>query len=148
MGCKALSMIRGVYGLVSEGDPVPNGEESRPNPESPDFGDEDDSTQRTDDGASIYSGDDPDGAIDFIRPFEHLADLPEDIAEAFESFKLAILRHKAGQWEDIALDDVLGWSIDDYRRELSGSAMKRAKLEMFQRNARIAQRNSERKDGG
>ncbi len=48
----------------------------------------------------------------------------------------------------IALDDVLGWSIDDYRRELRGSAMKRAKLEMLQRNARIAQRNAQRKPGG
>lgn len=46
------------------------------------------------------------------------------------------------------LDDVLGWSIDDYRRELRGSAMKRAKLEMLQRNARIAQRNAQRKSGG
>ncbi len=47
-----------------------------------------------------------------------------------------------------ALDDVLGWSIDDYRRELRGSAIKRAKLEMLQRNARIAQRNAQRKSGG
>ncbi len=37
-----------------------------------------------------------------------------------------------------ALDDILSWSIEDYRRELRGSAMKRAKLPMLQRNARIA----------
>ncbi len=40
------------------------------------------------------------------------------------------------------LDDVLSWSIDDYREQLRGSAMKRAKLEMLQRNARIAKSNA------
>ncbi len=40
-----------------------------------------------------------------------------------------------------ALDDILSWSIEDYRRELRGSAIKRAKLEMLQRNAQIAKRN-------
>ncbi len=43
-----------------------------------------------------------------------------------------------------ALADVLSWSIDDYRRELEGSAMKRATLPMLQRNARIALANSRR----
>lgn len=50
-----------------------------------------------------------------------------------------------------ALDEILGWSADDYREQLYGSAMTRAKLDMLQRNARIAlenvaaspQRNSE-----
>ena len=37
---------------------------------------------------------------------------------------------------------VLGWSPDDYRRNLSGSAMKRATLDMLQRNARIVSRNA------
>ena len=37
------------------------------------------------------------------------------------------------------LEDILGWSIDDYRRALRNSPMKRAKLDMLQRNARIAQ---------
>ena len=40
-----------------------------------------------------------------------------------------------------ALDDVLGWSADDYREQLHGSAMTRAKLDMLQRNARIAKEN-------
>lgn len=38
----------------------------------------------------------------------------------------------------LALDEILGWSLDDYRRALKGSAMKRAKLDMLKRNARIA----------
>jgi len=41
-----------------------------------------------------------------------------------------------------ALDDVLGWSVDDYREQLHGSAMIRAKLDMLQRNARIALDNA------
>lgn len=40
-----------------------------------------------------------------------------------------------------ALDEILGWSIDDYRDKLHGSAMTRAKLNMLQRNARIAKEN-------
>jgi epoxyqueuosine reductase len=43
------------------------------------------------------------------------------------------------------LDDVLRWSIDDYRKHLRGSAMKRAKFDMLQRNARLARANAERK---
>ena len=39
------------------------------------------------------------------------------------------------------LDAILGWTAEDYRRQLRGSAMKRATLEMLQRNARIVQRN-------
>ena len=40
------------------------------------------------------------------------------------------------------LDEVLSWSIDDYRANLRGRAGKRAKLEMWQRNARIARANA------
>ena len=39
------------------------------------------------------------------------------------------------------LDSVLGWTVEDYRRRFRGSAMKRATLEMLQRNARIIRRN-------
>jgi hypothetical protein len=49
--------------------------------------------------------------IQFVRPFENLAELPEDLAEAFESFKLAILRHKTDDWRQISRDDVLA-SLD------------------------------------
>jgi epoxyqueuosine reductase len=37
--------------------------------------------------------------------------------------------------------EVLGWSAEDYRRELKGSAMKRVKLPILQRNARIVEKN-------
>jgi hypothetical protein len=41
------------------------------------------------------------------RPFAHLADLPDDLSEAFEAFKLGIVRHKLAGWADVARDDVL-----------------------------------------
>ena len=82
----------------------------------PDFGDESDddgaseasttSANSDEPGASIYSGD-PD-TVPFVRPFENLADLPEDVGEAFESFKLSIIRHKADDWQAFAREDMLG----------------------------------------
>ena len=46
-----------------------------------------------------------------VRPFEKLAELPDDLAEAFESFKLAMLHHKLAGWKEISRDDVLA-SLD------------------------------------
>ncbi|MBI2826232.1 MAG: hypothetical protein HYX69_16245 [Planctomycetia bacterium] len=45
------------------------------------------------------------------RPFENLPELPPDFADAFEAFKLAILRHKLAGWSEVARDDVLS-SLD------------------------------------
>lgn len=42
-----------------------------------------------------------------VRPFAGLPALPDDLAEAFESFKLAILHHKLSGWRDVARDAVL-----------------------------------------
>jgi hypothetical protein len=33
--------------------------------------------------------------------------LPDDVAEAFESFKLAILRHKTQEWQEVSCADIL-----------------------------------------
>ncbi|MFH1109160.1 MAG: tRNA epoxyqueuosine(34) reductase QueG [Planctomycetota bacterium] len=41
-----------------------------------------------------------------------------------------------------ALVEILGWSMDESRAQLRGSAMTRAKLDMLQRNARIASANT------
>ncbi|HEV7222660.1 MAG TPA: hypothetical protein VGN42_08165 [Pirellulales bacterium] len=46
-----------------------------------------------------------------VRPFEHLAELPDDLADAFESYKLAILHHKLAGWKEISRGDVLA-SLD------------------------------------
>lgn len=42
-----------------------------------------------------------------VRPFARLATLPADLQEAFDAFKLAVLRHKLAGWRDISRDDLL-----------------------------------------
>ncbi len=44
------------------------------------------------------------------------------------------------------VDEVLAWQPEDYRRELKGSAMKRVKLPVLQRNAAIMRKNLQRTD--
>ncbi len=86
-----------------------------PHIEGPDFGDDDDksdqgrSRQRED--AVDTGGNSAGEAVAAVRPFENLADLPDDLAEAFEMFKLAILRHKTTGWEEISREDVMA-SLD------------------------------------
>ncbi|MFZ5829843.1 MAG: hypothetical protein ACOY3P_07135 [Planctomycetota bacterium] len=41
------------------------------------------------------------------RPLAALGTLPQDLAEAFEAFKLAILAHKITGWDEISVDEVL-----------------------------------------
>ncbi|MCC6124255.1 MAG: hypothetical protein IT426_04790 [Pirellulales bacterium] len=43
-----------------------------------------------------------------VRPFENLPVLPDDLKEAFELFKLAILSHKISGWSEIGREQVLG----------------------------------------
>jgi len=42
-----------------------------------------------------------------VRPFADLPDLPNDLSEAFDAFKLAILSHRSQGWQDVAAADVL-----------------------------------------
>lgn len=42
-----------------------------------------------------------------VRPFENLPKLPDDLQEAVESLKLAILAHKMTGWEEVSCDDVV-----------------------------------------
>lgn len=76
-----------------------------PIPEGADFGDEDQGQTRS---LADDAGQTDDEAVPLVRPFASLAELPDDLAEAFEAFKLAILRHKADGWRQISLNDVLG----------------------------------------
>lgn len=86
-------------------------------PAGPDFGDEDNPPLAVagDSGANIYS--EEQSTVPFVRPFEALAELPNDFAEAFESFKLAIIRHKTDGWQTISREDVL--STLDALKELA-----------------------------
>jgi hypothetical protein len=80
-----------------------------PQYDGPDFGDDGD-------GSSLPSNSDDaawlDGApsvppVALVKPFENLPDLPDDLADAFDAMKLAILRHKREGWQEIALADVM-----------------------------------------
>src|SRR5262249_50451140 len=55
-------------------------------------------------GRSTDAGD---VAEPIIRPFAQLPTLPDDVADAFEAFKLCILRHKLAGWEEISRGDLL-----------------------------------------
>lgn len=43
-----------------------------------------------------------------IRPFESFTDLPEDVEEATNAFKVAIIRHKTDSWSEISSEDLIG----------------------------------------
>jgi len=49
----------------------------------------------------------PAQAAEPVRPFENLPELPADLNEAFEAFKLAILNHKLSGWKDISCGQVI-----------------------------------------
>lgn len=72
--------------------------------EGPDFGDQPGGSRVE---AEPWDAEEPQ-AVATVRPFEQLAELPADVAEAFESFKLAILHHKLAGWAEISCHDLLG----------------------------------------
>jgi len=86
---------------------------SGPLDEDPDFGDSD--YDPSESGGS-QAGDPPfesesfDASKEPGNPFVGLSDLPPDIADALEQFKLSIVRHRASKWADITqkrMHDVL-----------------------------------------
>lgn len=78
--------------------------------EGPDFGDGDAGAPRA---ASDNSASEMTVPADYassgapVRPFADLPPLPDDVADAFEQFKLVILRHKAERWSDISREDMV-----------------------------------------
>ncbi len=79
-------------------------EHQGPRPEGPDFGDEFDGEEQMAAGEVTGGVDEP---AAYVQPFQDLAELPEDLNDAFESFKLAILHHKSDGWREIRCEDVL-----------------------------------------
>lgn len=84
--------------------------------EGPDFGDEshpgsDEPTAFDELGPSDEMETEPaagsNGQAASVRPFEDLPELPPDLDEAFEQFKLVILRHKLAGWEEVSAKDVI-----------------------------------------
>lgn len=43
-----------------------------------------------------------------IRPFESFENLPDDVMDAANAFKVSIIQHKATDWEAISKEDMLG----------------------------------------
>jgi hypothetical protein len=81
-----------------------------PRHDGPDFGDEEAGPGRSDASPLSLDGRGAGGegvAVELVRPFENLPDLPDDLAEAFDAMKLAILHHKTDGWQEIAAADLL-----------------------------------------
>lgn len=98
---RPTDLVAGPLGVVRDLD-GPTGPDLN---QGPDWGEEGAASEGVpfDADASRY----PASSEPAVRPFEHLPQLPEDLQAAFESFKLAILRHKLAGWVEIARDDVL-----------------------------------------
>lgn len=79
--------------------------------EGPDFGEDEESEGSGQARHGSTHDSEPGVTGPAMRPFENLRELPADLADAFDAFKLAILRHKADDWQQISRDDVLA-SLD------------------------------------
>ena len=85
-------------------------ESSGPLAEGPDFGDEDDNSSMagvSQSSDSAFESESFDASKEQGNPFVGLPDLPPDIADALEQFKLSIVRHRAGKWSDISQKHML-----------------------------------------
>jgi hypothetical protein len=98
----------GSNGEAAPAAPFENGS-SGPRYEGPDFGDESAHPGSGEAGDSRFNAPpwEETTSAPAPPPFADLPALPDDLTEAFESFKLAILRHKTGGWQDVACSDVL-----------------------------------------
>jgi hypothetical protein len=90
--------------------------------EGPDFGDESQAPGPGGAaGAAAWEETGSSQPAEPVRPFEHLGKLPDDLAEAFESFKLAILAHKLTGWAEISCGEVLA-ALDALKQLASAPA--------------------------
>lgn len=83
--------------------------------EGPDFGDQDGPSEQQSSGAegenSVDQQKDDETAPakpHQIRPFESFKNLPEDVMDAANEFKVVIIKHKLNEWEEIQQDEILG----------------------------------------
>ena len=85
-------------------------ESSGPLTEGPDFGDADYEPSiagESQAGDSPFESESFDAAKEPGNPFVGLPDLPPDIADALEQFKLSVVRHRASKWADISQKQML-----------------------------------------
>lgn len=86
---------------------------SGPAVEGPDFGDEESLNRLSDDfhqnaaPGQPAKNDQSETPPPLVQPFAGLPELPNDLADAVELLKLAVLRHKTAGWKEIGADVVL-----------------------------------------
>jgi len=91
----------------------PNGIGSGPGSEGPDFGDEESLNRLSDDfhqnaaPGQPSRDDQSETPPPLVQPFAGLPELPNDLADAVELLKLAVLRHKTAGWKDVSADVVI-----------------------------------------
>jgi len=76
--------------------------------EGPDFGDEDEPSGSKKSSKGDVDDDEPTAKPHQIKPFEAFKDLPDDVMEAANEFKVAIIKHKLSEWEEIEQKEMLG----------------------------------------
>jgi hypothetical protein len=62
---------------------------------------------RLDDAGDAEESGGPSARSEPIQPLARVPNLPQDLADAFETFKLAILNHKLSGWTKVGREDVL-----------------------------------------
>jgi hypothetical protein len=98
-----------LHAAASNGHTTSNNGSSGPAPEGPDFGDESALPSLPELGESRFDAPpwDDTASAPAPPPFADLPELPDDLTEAFENFKLAILRHKTAGWQEVSSGAVL-----------------------------------------
>jgi len=108
LGAPAYTQPAQGGGSTKKYDEEPGGISSGPSGEGRDFGDEDSLNALPSALVSTPAdlGDDaPDPGV-LVQPFAGLPALPEDLADAIELLKLAVVRHKATGWSAVEVDTV------------------------------------------
>ncbi|XZE56335.1 hypothetical protein SH139x_002439 [Planctomycetaceae bacterium SH139] len=117
-------VVMPAQGGGSEGrfDKEPDGVTAGPLPEGPDFGELPDA-DNIGDGAADEDRDNLEGpsAQSLVQPFAGLPELPADLSEALEMFKLAIIRHKVGSWSEVA-PEVVHQALDGLKLLINSRA--------------------------
>lgn len=75
--------------------------------DGPDFGDEPEASGVVATADSALDDEVAGPAEPLISPFASLPSLPVDVADALEQFKLAIIRHRSGNWEECSRESML-----------------------------------------
>jgi hypothetical protein len=90
--------------------------------EGPDFGDEDGPPGRKSPRSDAPEGDEVEESdVPKARAFDTFKDLPDDVLDAVNAFKVAIMTHKTAEWEEISRDDMLDL-LDSLKQMVTSSA--------------------------